>query len=56
MRNGYESAASNAKGLAILVGALSYNSDYPESAHPTIPTEVLSKAQVVAVDREFAFA
>ena len=32
------------------------HTDYPESAHPTIPTEVLSKAQVVTVDREFAFA
>lgn len=29
---------------------------YPEAAHPTIPTEVLSKAQVITVDREFAFA
>ena len=29
---------------------------YPETAHPTIPTEVLSKAQVLTVDREFAFA
>jgi predicted RNase H-like HicB family nuclease len=32
------------------------HADYPESAHPTVPTKVLSKAQVVAVDREFAFA
>jgi len=32
------------------------HTDYPESAHPTIPTKVLSKAQVVAVDRVFAFA
>jgi predicted RNase H-like HicB family nuclease len=32
------------------------HTDYPESAHPTIPTKVLSKAQVVSVDREFAFA
>ncbi len=31
-------------------------STYPEEAHPTIPTEVLSKAQVLTVDREFAFA
>jgi predicted RNase H-like HicB family nuclease len=30
--------------------------EYPEAAHPTIPTEVLSKAQVLTVDREFAFA
>ncbi len=29
---------------------------YPEAVHPTIPTEVLSKAQVVTVDREFVFA
>lgn len=29
---------------------------YPEAVHPTIPTEVFSKAQVVAVDKEFAFA
>lgn len=29
---------------------------YPEAAHPTIPTEVLSKAQVVSVDKQFAFA
>ena len=29
---------------------------YPEAVHPTIPTEVLSKAQVVTIDREFAFA
>ncbi len=29
--------------------------DYPEAVHPTIPTEVLSKAQVVTVDKEFAF-
>jgi predicted RNase H-like HicB family nuclease len=29
---------------------------YPEAVHPTIPTEVFSKAQVVTVDREFAFA
>ena len=32
------------------------HANYPESAHPTIPTKVLSKAQVVAVDREFVFA
>ena len=31
-------------------------SRYPEAAHPTIPTEVLSKVQVVSVDRRFAFA
>lgn len=31
-------------------------SRYPEAAHPTIPTEVLSKAQVVSFDRRFAFA
>ncbi len=31
-------------------------SRYPEAVHPTIPTEVLSKAQVLTVDREFAFA
>jgi predicted RNase H-like HicB family nuclease len=29
---------------------------YPEEAHPTIPTKVLSKAQVISVDRRFAFA
>lgn len=29
---------------------------YPEAVHPTIPTEVFSKAQVLTVDREFAFA
>jgi predicted RNase H-like HicB family nuclease len=29
---------------------------YPEAAHPTIPTEVFSKAQVLTVGREFAFA
>ncbi len=29
---------------------------YPNAVHPTIPTEVLSKAQVVTVDREFAFS
>ena len=29
---------------------------YPEAVHPTIPTEVFSKAQVPTVDREFAFA
>lgn len=29
---------------------------YPEAVHPTIPTEVLSKAEVLTVDREFAFA
>lgn len=37
-------------------GKIRVHREYPESAHPTIPTEVLSKAQVVAVDREFAFA
>ena len=31
-------------------------SQYPEAVHPTIPTEVLSKAHVVTLDREFAFA
>ena len=30
--------------------------DYPEAVHPTIPTEVFSKAQVLTMDREFAFA
>lgn len=29
---------------------------YPQKAHPTIPTEVLSKANVVTMGREFAFA
>ncbi|MCH8995337.1 MAG: type II toxin-antitoxin system HicB family antitoxin [Chloroflexi bacterium] len=29
---------------------------YPEAAHPTIPTQVLSKTHVLTVDREFAFA
>ena len=29
---------------------------YPEAVHPTVPPEVLSKAQVITVDREFAFA
>jgi predicted RNase H-like HicB family nuclease len=32
------------------------HTQYPEVAHPTIPTEVLSKAQVLTVDRDFAFA
>lgn len=32
------------------------HSSYPEEAHPTIPTQVLSKANVVKVGREFAFA
>src|SRR3990170_7948611 len=27
--------------------------EYPEAVHPTIPTEVLSKAHVVTLDREF---
>ncbi|MDZ4279081.1 MAG: hypothetical protein U1B78_08070 [Dehalococcoidia bacterium] len=29
---------------------------YPEEAHPRIPTRVLSKANVLKVGREFAFA
>lgn len=29
---------------------------YPKAVHPTIPTEILSKAQVLKVGREFAFA
>lgn len=29
---------------------------HPDTVHPTIPTDVLSKANVVTVDREFAFA
>lgn len=29
---------------------------YPEAVHPTIPTQVLSRAHVLTVDREFAFA
>ena len=32
------------------------HSTYPEEAHPTIPTQVLSKANVVTMGREFAFA
>ena len=31
-------------------------SQYPEEVHPRIPTEVLSKANVLTVGREFAFA
>ena len=31
-------------------------SQHPETVHPTIPTDVLSKAEVVTVDRDFAFA
>lgn len=31
-------------------------SSYPEAVHPTIPTQVLSKAQVLTVEPQFAFA
>ena len=29
---------------------------HPETVRPTIPTDVLSKAEVVTMDRDFAFA